>query len=155
MLENGKAAHLALDAKQYPFYSGYPIKILLKSCYADEAVTANVLTFANFSINRDWIMSNETNLPLYHHYLPAFYQASWATNEGKLCRFSNPRPDKLVRNWGFTRSLGRRRFAIHKPHRHASQSTSGREWFYGASRSLASRALTALEGNDPAIAQDP
>lgn len=44
-------------------------------------------------------MNRKTEQPLYHHYLPSFYQARWVGENSKLRRFSKPYGEKLVAKW--------------------------------------------------------
>jgi len=44
-------------------------------------------------------MNRKTEQPLYHHYLPSFYQARWVGENSKLRRFSKPYGEKSVAKW--------------------------------------------------------
>lgn len=99
-------------------------------------------------------MDKTTQQPLYHHYLPSFYQVRWAGEDGKLRRFSKPVENKIVAKWVSPEVSGGedRLYTDHAaPAETAQALESG---FMSPLDSLASQALAALEANDPMLRRD-
>ncbi|QYO75560.1 DUF4238 domain-containing protein [Devosia salina] len=99
-------------------------------------------------------MSEGSGLPLYHHYLPSFYQARWANEAGKLRRFSKPRPDKLVVKWVSPHVSGGEDLLYSDPVAEPKAAQTLEQKFMSPLDSLAADALTALEQDDPRIGRD-
>lgn len=100
-------------------------------------------------------MSRQTEQPLYHHYLPSFYQARWAGEDGKLRRFSKPHADKLVAKWVSPQVSGGEYLLYTDPVAVPDSAQAVETGFMSPLDSLAAEALTALEQEDPRMRQDP
>lgn len=92
--------------------------------------------------------------PLYHHYLPSFYQARWAGEDGRLRRFSKPHQNKITTKWVSPEVSGGEDllYTDHAAPPEAAQSMES--GFMSPLDSLASQALVALEANDPILLHD-
>ncbi|MHA7883848.1 DUF4238 domain-containing protein [Nitratireductor rhodophyticola] len=96
-----------------------------------------------------------TEQPLYHHYLPSFYQARWAGESGKLRRFSKPHADRLVAKWVSPQVSGGEESLYTDPAAVPESAQALETGFMSPLDSLAAEALTALEQGDPRIRRDP
>lgn len=92
--------------------------------------------------------------PLYHHYLPSFYQARWAGENGKLRRFSKPHADKLAAKWVSPKVSGGEELLYSDPVAVPEVAQSLETGFMARLDSLAADALTALEQEDPRMLRD-
>jgi hypothetical protein len=99
-------------------------------------------------------MGNYVELPLYHHYLPSFYQARWAGPDGRLRRFSKPHGDKLVAKWVSPLVSGGEDLLYTDPMAEPSMAQGLETGFMSPLDSAAAEALAALELDDPRIRRD-
>ncbi|NKK96532.1 DUF4238 domain-containing protein [Rhizobium leguminosarum bv. viciae] len=99
-------------------------------------------------------MDNTTQQPLYHHYLPSFYQARWAGEDGKLRRFSVPIENKIVAKWVSPEVSGGEDLLYTDHAAPADTAQALESGFMSPLDSLASQALVALEANDPILRRD-
>lgn len=93
--------------------------------------------------------------PLYHHYLPAFYQARWCGKDGRLRRFSKPYQDKFVAKWVSPEVSGGEDYLYSDKTAPTASEHAMESRFMSPLDSLASQALSALEASDPAMRHDP
>lgn len=93
--------------------------------------------------------------PLYHHYLPAFYQSRWSGADGRLRRFSKPYGNRLTTKWVSPKVSGGEDL-LYTDHSVAPEGAQVMESdFLSPLDSQASEALIALETDDPIIRTDP
>ncbi|MBY5818474.1 DUF4238 domain-containing protein [Rhizobium leguminosarum] len=94
------------------------------------------------------------NLPKYHHYLPSFYQSRWASDDGRLRRFSRPR-DQIVAKWVFPTQSGGENNLYSDPEAIPDKAQVLESEFMSPLDSLASQALAMIETGDTKINRDP
>ncbi|WP_299734108.1 DUF4238 domain-containing protein [uncultured Tateyamaria sp.] len=99
-------------------------------------------------------MNRKTELPLYHHYLPSFYQARWVGENGKLRRFSKPYADKFVAKWVSPQVSGGEKRLYTDPSAVPERAQDAETGFMSPLDSAAADALTALEQGDPRMRRD-
>ncbi|MCD2175073.1 DUF4238 domain-containing protein [Rhizobium sp. C4] len=99
-------------------------------------------------------MDNTKQQPLYHHYLPSFYQARWAGEDGKLRRFSKPIENKIVAKWVSPEVSGGEDLLYTDHAAPVDIAQALESGFMSPLDSLASQALVALEANDPILRRD-
>jgi hypothetical protein len=93
--------------------------------------------------------------PLYHHYLPAFYQSRWCGEDGRLRRFSKPYGNRLATKRVSPKVSGGEDL-LYTDHSALAETAQAMEYgFMSPLDSQASEALVALETDDPAIRIDP
>jgi hypothetical protein len=92
--------------------------------------------------------------PLYHHYLPAFYQSRWAGENGKLRRFSKHHGDKLVAKWVSPKVSGGEEFLYSDPAAPPESVQAVETRFLQPLDTLAAEALKALETDNPVMKRD-
>lgn len=110
--------------------------------------------FRPLTPNRGSSMIAASELPLYHHYLPAFYQSRWSGEDGRLRRFSKPHGDKLATKWVSPQVSGGEDL-LYTDHSTPAESAQAMEsGFMSPLNSLASEALIALETDNPAVRKD-
>lgn len=100
-------------------------------------------------------MSRKAEQPLYHHYLPSFYQARWVGDHGKLRRFSKPYADKLVAKWVSPQVSGGEKGLYTDPSSVPERAQDAETGFMSPLDSTAAEALAALEQDDPRMRRDP
>ena len=100
-------------------------------------------------------MNSKNDLPLYHHYLPSFYQARWVGENGRLLRFSKPYADNLVAKWISPQVSGGEKRLYTDPSAVPERAQDAETGFMSPLDSAAAEALTALERGDPRMQRNP
>jgi hypothetical protein len=98
--------------------------------------------------NREVAMQNP---PIFHHYLPSFYQSRWAGADGRLRRYSMPHGDKVVCRWVYPTESGGEDYLYTDPAAPPETAQKLESGFMSKLDSQAHNALTMIEAGDSRI----
>ncbi|RUU81267.1 DUF4238 domain-containing protein [Mesorhizobium sp. M7A.F.Ca.MR.362.00.0.0] len=93
--------------------------------------------------------------PIFHHYLPSFYQARWAGADGKLRRFRLVHGGKVDVKWAYPSQSGGDDYLYSDPAKAPTEAQWLEQGFMSPLDSLAAVALGMIESDDPVIRRNP